>query len=345
MPPRSPTSHLHGDSGTTFSASRELPTPDMDASTSRPPSRHRRLLGWAGKALLSLGLVALLLYSVEWAQVSDSLAAAEPGFLLPALAVLAFTVPLAGERWRSSARAVGIELTHGFFLRATYAAVFAGQFLPAGVGVDAARIGFLWHQRLALRPALQSVFIDRIAGLGAIFLLMFGGLPFVFGLLPAQAVAPVAGIALLMLTGLAAGLLLDRLPFASRFGYGRIGQALALVRDTRRSLMTRAAALALAHAVALHVVSITTVLLITRAFGLALDYRDLLTVVSFAIFASLLPVSMNGWGVREGAMVLGLSLLAVNRETAVLISFLFGVGSALVALPGALSWQRMKPSH
>src|SRR5574342_373775 len=275
MPTRSPTSRLHGAARKAFPAPSEFRTPDTDAPSPHPASRHRRLLGWAGKALLSLGLVALLLYSVEWAQVSDSLAKAEPAFLLYALAVLAFTVPLAGARWHSSARAAGIELTHGFFLRATYAAVFAGQFLPAAVGVDAARIGFLWHQRLALRLALQSVFIDRMAGLGAIFLLMFGGLPFVFRLLPPASVLPVMAAALLVFAGVVAGLLLDRLPFVRRFRSGRIGQLLSLIRDVRHALQSTPAALALGCAVGLYMVSITAVLLIARAFGLTLDVREL----------------------------------------------------------------------
>ncbi|HEX6827925.1 MAG TPA: hypothetical protein VF104_02985 [Burkholderiales bacterium] len=30
---------------------------------------------------------------------------------------------------------------------------------------------------------------------------------------------------------------------------------------------------------------------------------------------------------------------------ALLISFLYGVGAALVALPGSLSWHRLRPRH
>jgi glycosyltransferase 2 family protein len=315
------------------------------ASNPAPPHQVRRrhwLLGWPLKALLSIALVAALAFNIDWPRLRQSLASADRFLLAAALVVFAFTVPAVAERWRASARAVNIQLGHGFCLRATYASVFAGQFLPAGVGVDAARLAFLWHQRIPLRLAFQSIIIDRIAGLAAIFLLMFGGLPFVFRLLPSSAAVPVTGTALLLLAAGATGLFADRLLWADRFQSGQIGKLLALMRDTRGAVATKPALTAFGCAIGIQVLVITSILLIARAFGHVLSVVDLLTVVSFAIFASLLPISMNGWGIREGAMVLGLSLLGVNRETALLISFLFGVGGALVALPGALFWHRMK---
>jgi glycosyltransferase 2 family protein len=317
----------------------------VDATDPTQPHRTHhghRFLAWPSKVLLSLAFVAVLAFNMDWSRLRQSFASADGFLIAAALVVFAFTVPVVAERWRASARAANIRLGHGFFLRATYASVFVGQFLPAGVGVDAARLGFLWHQRIPLRLAFQSIIIDRMTGLAAIFLLMFGGLPFVFRLLPSSAIVPVAGAALLLLAAAAAGLFADRLPWAGRFQSGQIGKFLALMRDTRGAMTTKPAFFAFASAIGIQVLAITSVLLIARAFGHVLNVLDLLTVASFAIFASLLPISMNGWGIREGAMVLGLSLLGVNRETALLISFLYGVGGALVAMPGALSWHRMK---
>ncbi|HEX6827920.1 MAG TPA: lysylphosphatidylglycerol synthase transmembrane domain-containing protein [Burkholderiales bacterium] len=306
---------------------------------------RRALLGWPLKAVLSLGLIALLAATVDWARIATSLGEADARFLVAALAALALTTPLTAERWRAAGRASRVRLPVSFFLRATYAAVFAGQFLPAGIGVDAARLGFLWHQKVPLRPAVQSLAVDRLAGVSAILFLMFAGMPFAVRLLPAAAVLPVVGTALLLVVACAGLLQVDRLPFPQRLRAGRMGHLLTLVADTRAAVATRPAAVAFACGVGLHALCILAVLLLARAFGHALDFRDLLTVVSFAIFAALLPISFNGWGVREGAMVLGLSLLAVGRDTALLISFLYGVGAALVALPGSLSWHKLRPRH
>jgi len=323
-----------------------------DASGPTPPHPHHRshflrrlLLGWPLRILISVGLIALLVYNVNWDQVVESVVSAEAPYLVAALCGLAVTPALVAERWRAAGIASGIRLSRSFFLRATYAAVFAGQFLPAGVGVDAARFGFLWHQRVTLRAAAQSLLIDRLAGVGGILFLMLAGMPFAIPLLPRPAVLPVAGLAALLVAGCAFILLVDRLPLPQRLRTGRPGHLLHLVAETRAAFGTREALLALLYGVAIHAVLILSILWVARAFGFSLQYREMLTVVSFAIFAALLPISVNGWGVREGAMVLGLSILAVNRDAALIISFVFGVGSALVTLPGSLSWHRLKPRH
>lgn len=301
------------------------------------------LLGWPLKAALSLGLIALLFAAVDWQRIRASLATSDAASIWAALAALFMTMPLVAERWRAAGRASRIHLPVGFFLRATYAAVFAGQFLPAGVGVDAARLGFLWHQKVPLRQAVQSLALDRLAGVGGILFLMFAGMPFAVSLLPEAVVLPVVGTAVLLVAACAGMLMLDRLPFPPRLRAGRMRHLLTLVADTRAAVGTRDAGIAFACGIGIHALCILAVLLLARAFGHALDFRDLLTVVSFAIFAALLPISFNGWGVREGALVLGLSLLAVSKDTALLISFLYGVGTAAVALPGSLSWHKLRP--
>ncbi|HEX9180956.1 MAG TPA: lysylphosphatidylglycerol synthase transmembrane domain-containing protein, partial [Burkholderiales bacterium] len=154
---------------------------------------RRMLLGWPLKAALSLGLIAVLFAAVDWQRIRASLATSDAASIWAALAALFLTMPLVAERWHAAGRASRIHLPVGFFLRATYAAVFAGQFLPAGVGVDAARLGFLWHQKVPLRQAVQSLALDRLAGVGGILFLMFAGMPFAVSLLPEAVVLPVVG--------------------------------------------------------------------------------------------------------------------------------------------------------
>ena len=106
------------------------------------------LFGWPLKAAFSLGLILLLASTLSWRRVAELLLATDKLHLIAAFAVLALTPPLTAERWRNAAVASSVLLSRRFFLRATYAAVFAGQFLPASIGVDAARLALLWQQKL-----------------------------------------------------------------------------------------------------------------------------------------------------------------------------------------------------
>jgi uncharacterized membrane protein YbhN (UPF0104 family) len=129
---------------------------------------RRILLGWPLHAALSLALIFWLVSDLDWTTVKRTLLAADRLLVAAAFAVLAPIPLLAAERWRRASAALGIELSRRFFVRATYAALFAGQFLPAGVGPDAVRFTLLWRQRVVLGGAIQSIAIDRICGVGAL---------------------------------------------------------------------------------------------------------------------------------------------------------------------------------
>lgn len=297
---------------------------------------------WVPKVLLSLALVAYLVIKLDWSALARTFAAADPaGVLVAFIPILA--IPLvASERWRCACLACGLALPHRFFAPAMYAGVFAGQFLPSGVGTDAVRLALLWRQDVPLRGGFQSIAVDRICGVSAIVVLIWVGLPFVLELLPTGTALPVALMSLATIGGGGALLLVDRLPLPARWRAGVLGRLFALIADARGALGTRHAAAALVIAVLIHLLSTTAVLLLARAFGYDLRLRDLLSVTAIAIFVTTLPISFNGWGVREAALVVGLSLLAVPREVALMVSLLFGVGGAIASLPGSVSWLRLR---
>jgi len=56
------------------------------------------------------------------------------------------------------------------------------------------------------------------------------------------------------------------------------------------------------------------------------------------ILATVLPISIGGWGMRETAMVFMLSLVGVAPERAFLLSVLMGVVTVVMSLPGGVLW-------
>jgi glycosyltransferase 2 family protein len=53
---------------------------------------------------------------------------------------------------------------------------------------------------------------------------------------------------------------------------------------------------------------------------------------------AMVPVSIAGWGVREGAMVYGLGLANVPREAALIVSIVVGLSLAAIGLAGGVVW-------
>jgi uncharacterized membrane protein YbhN (UPF0104 family) len=128
---------------------------------------------------------------------------------------------------------------------------------------------------------------------------MFVGFPFAIHLLPPPLAAPMLGLGGLLVLFCIALLFADRLRAADWFSRGRIGALLVLVGEIRMAIKTLHASIALGYGIGLHLLSIFAVLLLAQAFGYQLQFRELLFVISIAIFAALLPISFNGWGVRE----------------------------------------------
>lgn len=66
--------------------------------------------------------------------------------------------------------------------------------------------------------------------------------------------------------------------------------------------------------------------------GLEIDPLFFISVMPAIAFIASLPISVGGWGVREGAMVAGLAPFSVAPESAMALSISYGLASLLVAL-------------
>lgn len=291
------------------------------------------------KVVVSVGMIAALAVWVDWASVMRVLASANLAMLLLAMAAMAPTVALAALRWSHVARASGIELPIGFYMKATYSALFIGQFLPAGLGVDAARLAYFMHRRARLAQALQSLVLDRLMGVTSMICVLAVGLPVIW--MQLHGILKLFSISLVLATLLAVCALfsLNKIRFVSGYpGSGKRRKVIDLALAVRGSILSKEAAAAFAISIAIYCLMILGVHLIARAVGVETGYFPLLAIVALAMFVSLLPISVNGWGVREGAMVAGLAVLGVSKESALAISLLFGFANALITVPGIFVW-------
>ena len=74
--------------------------------------------------------------------------------------------------------------------------------------------------------------------------------------------------------------------------------------------------------------------------GTGSDVSPILIGLIFALISlfSVLPISLGGWGVREGLAITLFSAVNVQNETALVVSLLFGVLMIMVGILGGLIW-------
>ena len=71
---------------------------------------------------------------------------------------------------------------------------------------------------------------------------------------------------------------------------------------------------------------------------LSLKWTGVVIVMPLVTLIMVIPISIAGWGIREGAMVVGLGYLGVIPESALALSVLYGLLLLTIALPGGLIW-------
>ena len=85
---------------------------------------------------------------------------------------------------------------------------------------------------------------------------------------------------------------------------------------------------------------------ISVSAGIQLSFLQIMVVLPAIALVSSMPFSFGGWGLREGAFVYGLGLLAVPMETAFSISVQIGlvslIATVLAGLPALLSNDLLK---
>ena len=240
-------------------------------------------------------------------------------------------------RWRIAIDAIGQPLRFIRVFVLFYIGAFFNQTLPSSVGGDAVRIYKAYKEGLKLSGAVNGVMLERLAAVIVLVFMVAALQPFLVAkveddifrsLIPLLVLGAVAGTVLLMV--------MDRLPHSLR--HFRVVRALSyLAIDTRRLFLSPRHAVGMVLVSALGHVNISVAAyFLARGLGIDVSVLDCIILIPPVILVTTLPISIAGWGVREGAMVGAFGLVGVSPESALVLSILFGLSAVVVSLPGGI---------
>ena len=296
-------------------------------------------VAWGIKLCVSIAVIWLILDKVDLATTWQRARRVDLWLAAAATLMLIAQIVAAAARWHCITRAIGGTIDFGRSLRIFYSSLVFNQIFPASLGGDAVRVLKLRQAGQPVAKAINGVLLERIVALAGLVLLI----AFLFPLVQSRVQNDAFTVALVLsalATGAAIALTmnLDRLPAAVRT-LKPVAPLVTLALDARRLFSNpRAIGIALALAILGHVQISLAVYLLALGLGIAVSVADCLALVPAVIFIMLLPISVAGWGVREGAMVVAFGLVGVSAEAAFALSVLFGLIVVAIALPGALSW-------
>jgi hypothetical protein len=300
--------------------------------------------------LVKLGVsLALLGYLFSTTDLSALVRRVRTGDLLlvsAAVTLYLLMLGLATWRWRVLLQAQGFPapLRH---LSASYlVASFFNNFLPSNIGGDVIRVRDSSRYTGSTATSLAVVAIDRVLGFGALYALaaiafLLGG-EGVRGLIGARPVILGLGVVFAGLTyvffrpgttgRLIAAVGLDRV--------GWLQRQFEVVQTAVRGYRERVGSVALAFAASLMLQALLVLYFyfVAQALRIPLRVDIAFMVVPLCTLVQAIPISFNGWGLRESVFILYFGQVGLSRDSALAVS-LVGAGLiVLLSLSGAVVW-------
>jgi len=303
------------------------------------PLRLPSWFAFSVKLCLTAVLIALIAAKVDLGAAVDRARQLPYWAGAAALTLATVQVALNAWRWRLVAAAEGGQLPVATTLRSVFQGLFFNQALPSVVGGDALRVVHAIRAGLDPGHAVRSVVLDRLAGMGALVLMAAISQPiFLARVDNVAARGATLGVVVLGVVGLAAILALAALPMGWR-RFRLVAAIITLSRSAQRicarpALLVPVIGLSLAG----HVLFLFGVICLAEGLDLGIGVADCFAVVPVALLLAMAPVSIAGWGVREGVMVAGLGLMGVGADGALALSVLMGLVVLATSLPGGVAW-------
>ena len=319
-------------------------------------SRVRRYVLLAVKLSVSIILLLVLFSRIDVAQLWATARLASVPWLLAALAVYAISAVAAVWRWHLLLKAQRVEISGPSLLGSFLVAAYFNNFLPSNIGGDVIRIRDTGRVANSKTLATTVVLMDRVLGLMALVLVAAIGATAVGRL--HHTAAPIWPVWLW--AGFLAGAAATTPAVFAPAGFGRllrpltvfhpewVGDRITKLTGALARFRDEPGALFGCFGGALFVQGAMVVFYFAVAYALHLDiaFSDLAVVVPVSFVVQLLPVSVNGFGVREATFSFYFHKIGQPIEAALLLSLVAQALLMIFSLSGAAVyvWRHRHPA-
>jgi glycosyltransferase 2 family protein len=311
----------------------------------REPASARRHLFLVLKLSVSIILLVVLFRQIDVARLWETVRRASVFWLVVALGIYAVNLLVSTWRWHLLLHAQQVAIRRRSLLGSFLVATFFNNFLPSNIGGDVIRISDTAGPARSKTRATAVVLTDRALGLMALVLVAATGASVAAAVHPAA--LPIWP-AYLWAGFLAFVVAASPAVFAPD-GFGRLLRPLTVIHpewvgnridkltDVLSRFRARPGALASCFAWAIFVQATVVVFYfaVSYALHLNLSLSDLAVIVPLSFIAQLLPVSVNGFGVREATFSFYFTRVGQPLESALLISLVPQALIMICSLAGA----------
>jgi uncharacterized protein (TIRG00374 family) len=315
--------------------------------TENSPNKLRAIIVPLLKAGVSLALLAVLFSRVDVARLWAVARTASAAWLAVALTLYLMMLLASAWRWGLLLQAQHIRLPFRRLTSSFFIATFFNNFLPSNIGGDVVRIADTAAAAGSKTLATTVVLVDR--GLGLLGLVLLAAIGATLGrslgddgtlgarmLWVGFAAATLVAIPVLLMPQTIAKVLRPlRLihPEWVDERLNRLTTALGRFRETPGALGG-----CFVGAIFVQAVLIAFYLAIAYSMHIPIGFAELAVIVPVSFIVQMLPISMNGFGVREATFGFYFTRLGLPLESALLVSFMGAALIMLFSLSGAVAY-------
>lgn len=298
---------------------------------------------WA-RIAVTMALLGIVASQIDWAQMGERLRHGHPLDFLAAVTLVLVALVIGAYRWWRLLRKANVPLGVSSLARIYAIATFSNTFLPTTVGGDVTRALLVVRRGPLLTRVAITIVVDRLGGLAG--LLGIAWIAFAFH----SAVVP-NGAQVFLVWVTAAVLIGSLVVLAATFRGSRLARVLvperlmSAARQSRSLLQSYARdpatliGLLISSLLFQALISLQLVML-ARAIDVHLSFSMAAVALALVTVVTLIPVSIGGFGVREGSYVVLLGGVSIVATDATLISVLSVATLFLASLPGAVMLAR-----
>ena len=297
------------------------------------------------KIVISLGLITFLIIKISPQRIIPQLKELNPSMLIFAFLIFFFSNILGSMQWHFLLHSSGIRLRYTKTFRLYFIGLFFNNFLPANVGGDAVKIYDVTKIGNDPYRVFAVTLLDRVIGITALSVIALGSSFYVLfhgGMLNLGTYMLVFSIFIVPLVLLSSSKKVSKLvrklfSLITIWGIGnRFDQIFDHLGEYKRlrSLLLKLSLLSLA----VQALRITTHIFVAKSLNISIQPAS---YIYFFIFIPLLglimilPISINGLGVREGTGILLFSQIGFSNEQSLLMEFITYFVMVVVSLLGA----------
>ncbi len=291
----------------------------------------------------------VLVTKVQWSSLGQ-IGKKGVGLILIAFLATLLGIVLSGVRWQRVLDALEVPSRMRDLVELQLAGMFAGNFLPSTVGGDVVRATWLAKVNKATSDSIASVVLERLTGWLVLPVLVLAGtltdpsiwhLGAVSKLIVYVAAATLVGLVAILALARSANLSARASKSAVVAGFldavyrgvGKFGR--------KPASLARLLGWAFLYQLCVLVASIFA----ARALDISIGWRELMVFVPAVAMLQVLPLTIGGLGIREGALVLMLHPLGIGSAQAIafgLLVYALNIAASLFGAPSfALGSRRM----